>query len=176
MSHDELEGLVRTHQAELYRYVRYLGISQSAEAEDLVQETFVAAFRAERQAPADDPAQQAAWLRGIARNQCLMHFRRQRTAKVTFDSRYLESAEQRWRGEFLRGGDGFDFVEALRQCVEKLTGRQREALDMRYAEKASREEMAVVMGMSEDGVKSLLQRLRAALKNCVQKSLSEQRT
>ena len=40
----DLERLVREHQAELWRYLRYLG-SDAARAEDLVQETFLRVWR-----------------------------------------------------------------------------------------------------------------------------------
>ena len=68
MSRDELEALVLAHQAELYRYVRYLGAGDPNAAEDLVQETFLAAFKSQNAPAASESARHAAWLRGIARN------------------------------------------------------------------------------------------------------------
>ena len=88
------------------------------------------------------------------------------------DSRFLERAEAAWTAEFLRDGDGFDYVEALRKCLDRLTDRQRRAIDLRYAEKRSRAEMARQLDMTENGVKSLLRRIRAALGDCVQRRLN----
>jgi RNA polymerase sigma-70 factor (ECF subfamily) len=170
MHRDDLETLVAAHQAELYRYVRYLGAVARAEAEDLVQETFLAAFRS-RTPPPPEERQQAAWLRGIARNLFLAHCRRRRKAPVALDHSWLERAEALWSEEFLRRADGFDYVEALRHCVGQLAGRQRQFVEMRYMQGKSRAEMARLCGMSADGIKSALQRARAVLADCVQRRL-----
>ena len=66
MDRDELAEIVRAHQAELYRYVRYLG-ADGASAEDIVQETFLVAFGKEMQSTST-PGAKSAWLRGVARN------------------------------------------------------------------------------------------------------------
>jgi RNA polymerase sigma-70 factor (ECF subfamily) len=171
MTRDELETLVRTHQAELFRYVRYLGAGDCAAAEDLVQETFLAAFQSPNPPPAGDDRRQSAWLRGIARNLFLAYCRRQRISPVRADSATLEKAEALWATEFLRKGDGFDYVEALRQCLGHLGQRQRQVLDMRYAQKKSRVEMAQLLRMSQDGIKTALQRIRAMLMDCIQRRL-----
>ena len=175
MQRSELELMVRTHQAEVFRYLRYLG-ADAAEAEDLVQETFLAAFGGEPRAAAEDLRGRAAWLRGIARNQFLMHCRRARTSPVKVDSESLRRSEDAWSTQFLRDGDGFGYVEAMRRCVDSLGENQRHAIELRYVEKASRTEMASVLKMTGDGVKSLLRRIRAALAECVKRSLEAERT
>jgi len=170
MDKEALAAMVRSHQAEVYRYLRYLGADASA-AEDLVQETFLAAFRSAN-APCDTGGRgMAAWLRGIARNFWLRHCRRSRTDPVRADSELLERAEGVWADEFLRGGDGFDYVEALHKCLEALSERERYALDLRYAERKPRSDMAGLLQMTEDGVKSLLRRIRAALAECIRRRL-----
>jgi RNA polymerase sigma-70 factor (ECF subfamily) len=166
---DELAAMVRINQAGIYRYLRYLGADQPT-AEDLVQETFLTAFqsrRAER-----DLASPSAWLRGIARNLFLQHCRRGRRSPVVADSEHLEEADRMWRSVFLRGGDGFDYLDALRRCLHDLPAKQRDVLDMRYRDDKSRGEMAQFLGISEDGIKSLLRRIRAALAKCVEKRLA----
>ena len=66
MTHDILETIVRTHQAMVYRYLRYMGAAADV-AEDVAQETFLAAYRS-GSAPIEDAATEggrcAAWLRG----------------------------------------------------------------------------------------------------------------
>ena len=173
MTRDELEALVRLHQAELYRYVRYLGAASSAVAEDVIQETFLAAFKSNSPPRNPEPRVQAAWLRGIARNLFLVHCRRQRTNPVRTDSDSVERAEAVWTGEFLRGGDGFDYVEALRGCMGRLAERQREMLDLQYAQGKSRAEIASLCKMSEDGIKSFMRRTRSALGDCIKRRLAE---
>jgi RNA polymerase sigma factor (sigma-70 family) len=154
MIREQLEALVRMHQAELFRYVRYLGEDDRSAAEDLVQETFLAAFRAgSGTPPTDDLRRTAAWLRGIARNVFLMHCRRSRRDPVRADSETLRRAEDFWEAGFLRGGDGFDTVEALRACLGRLDERRRQLLDLRYVRDVPRAEMARLLEMTEDGIK-----------------------
>jgi len=163
-----LEALVKVHQAELYRYLRYLGASPEA-AEDLVQETFLAACRSETAPKTDAVRRRAAWLRGVARNLFLAHCRRDRSSPVRADSESLARAEGTWEATFLRGGDGFETLEALRACLRELPERQREVLDLRYRERRSRSALARLLKMTEDGVKSLLRRIRAALAACIER-------
>jgi DNA-directed RNA polymerase specialized sigma24 family protein len=94
---------------------------------------------------------------------------------VRIDSETVERAEESWNEEFLRSGDGFDYVEALRRCVKALPERERKAVHMRYAENKGRPEMAGALKMTADGVKSLLRRIRLALASCVGKRLGLER-
>lgn len=170
MERDTLETLVLVHQAQIFRYLRYLG-APGEEAEDLVQETFLAAFR--RAIPRDvtTNAREAAWLRGIARHMFLRYCRRRRKRPVPADRESLEAAEEVWAGEFVRGGDGFDYLEALRRCLETISAYWRRALDLRYGRGESRAEMAEALQMSQDGIKSLLRRIRSRLAECVKSHL-----
>jgi RNA polymerase sigma-70 factor (ECF subfamily) len=168
-----LEVLVRLHQAEVYRYVRYLG-ADPASAEDLVQETFLAAFADPRPLADGDERRRAAWLRGIARNKYLMHCRGRRSRPLPVASAILERLEATWSSEFLRDGDGFEYLEALRRCLDALPGKQRLAVDLQYAQGRSRTEMAQLLRMTSDGVKSLMRRVRRALGECVEKRLGVQ--
>jgi len=177
MTHEQLELLIRTHQAMVYRYLRYMGAAADV-AEDVAQETFFAAYKS-GSVPMEDAGVEggrcAAWLRGVARNQLLMYFRKARSNPVSADPMLLEQALQEadelWATELLRGGDGFDYVEALQKCLARLQGQQRQVVDMFYAEEYSRAQIAETMKMSEDGIKSLLRRVRTALRNCVQTRL-----
>jgi len=86
----DLAGLVRGHQAGVWRYLRFLGCEPD-EADDLVQETFLAVLRdgfEER-----SPGQTAAYLRTVARNRLLMARRKDRSRPAAVD---LEAAEAVW--------------------------------------------------------------------------------
>ena len=170
----ELDMLVRTHQAEIYRYLRFLGASRDV-AEDVMQEAFLAALNSKSVPPDNQPGRRAAWLRGVARNCMLMHHRKYRKAATVTDPHLLQEtvdqAEEYWVDQFLVGGDGFDYVQALRGCLDRLSPGQRRAVDLFYTHDASRMEMASTLNMTEDGVKSLLRRVRASLASCVRSKL-----
>jgi RNA polymerase sigma-70 factor (ECF subfamily) len=170
-----LETLAKAHQSEIYRYMRYLG-AHDADAEDLVQDTFLAAFRTAKVPAASDTRGQAAWLRTIARNRFISHYRRRKASPVDTSSERLERAEAVWVSEFLRDGDGSDYLDALRQCLDALPEKSREALDLRYAARKSREEMAQILNLTESGVKSLLRRIRGVLAECIRKRLALEST
>ena len=163
------ETLVRTYQAQVYRYLRYLGANQTV-AEDIAQETFLIVLE-KGGLPRADAAGQGAWLRGIARNLFLRYCRRSKVDPVRITGDMLEQFEGTWSNEFLRDGDGFDYVEALRKCLDSLSQKHRRVLDLRYAMEKSRAQMADLCDMTEDGVKTLLRRLRAELVKCVRRRL-----
>lgn len=191
MDRGSFEALVRAHQAEVYRYVRYLGADRTT-AEDLVQETFLAVLRqgfgrpsppelqrrraavlggADSRGETGDVRNQSAWLRGVARNIFLMHCRREKKDPVRVNSDSLEKAEAVWDSQFLREGDGFEYVEALRECLGVLSEKQRGLVQLQYFQRKSRSEMASLYRMTADGVKSLMRAVRARLADCVDRRL-----
>lgn len=170
MDHDGLVQIVRAHQAPVYRYLRFLGAA-AALAEDLTQETFLVGLRQTDLATVAAPA---AWLRGVARNLLGAHWRRRRDRSLTPEM--LEQAEVIWASEFLRDNDGEDYVAALRLCLASLHDRDRQVLDLTYRDQASRATVSQSTGLGEDGVKSLLRRLRARLGECVKRRLGQHHT
>jgi len=174
MDREGFEALIRTHQAELYRYARYLGAAPAA-AEELVQETFLTALKVTMPQETAHLPVRSAWLRGVLRNLFLRLCRRDRRNPVRTSSELVERAEAVWKDEFLRGGDGFDYLEALRKCLADQPERHRAALEMQYRDRRSRAQIGEALKLTEDGVKSLLRRIRAALADCVRRRLMHER-
>jgi RNA polymerase sigma-70 factor (ECF subfamily) len=166
LDREDLTRLIRSNQAALYRYVRYLGADRSL-AEDICQETFLVAVRDSVRRPAGGACPGSGWLRGVARNLFLSHCRRQRNSPVRIDGDCLARAEALWQMEFLRQGDGSDYIQALQQCLRLLPEDHRRLLQMQYAQGATRAEMARLAGMTEDGIKSAVRRIRARLASCI---------
>jgi RNA polymerase sigma-70 factor (ECF subfamily) len=157
----DMACLVRTHQAGIWRYLRFLGADEAA-ADDLTQEVFLTVLR--KPFVEHSPAATSAYLRKVARNLFLMSARRRRR-QPTIEQ--LDLADEVW--ERLSGEDGAETaLAALRDCVESLEGRARQAVEMFYRQSRSRVEIAVELEMSEDGVKSLLRRTREILRKCVE--------
>ena len=69
-------------------------------------------------------------------------------------------------GEELRQA-AHPYAEALAACLGRLGDRDRKALALRYEDRASRPEMAKALGLSPDGVKTLLRTVRQALADCI---------
>ncbi|MCC6493756.1 MAG: RNA polymerase sigma factor [Pirellulales bacterium] len=158
----DLASVVREHQADLWRYLRYLGAT-AEDADDLAQETFLAVART----PFEQRSRHetAAYLRTAARNQLLMLRRRQGRQVSTVE---LAAAEQVW-AEATDGGPVSELLELLSRCYEALSGRAREAVDRFYREGDSREQLAARLEISVDGVKTLLRRTRTVLRECMER-------
>jgi RNA polymerase sigma-70 factor (ECF subfamily) len=159
----ELASLVHRHQAGVWRYVRFLG-ADTAEADDLTQETFLALARAEF--VERDDRQTAGYLRVVARNQLLALRRKQHREISTVD---LEAADSIWAAAAGPDGSLANYLEALRECLEQLEGRARQAIDLQYHDRLGRDAIAAQLGMQPDGVKTLLRRTRDVLRACVER-------
>ena len=81
----------------------------------------------------------------------------------------LDAAEAAWvdHDEDDRNSDR----DALGECLESLTERSRRALDLFYREGAGRSLIADVLGLTVDGVKTLMRRAREALRACIRRRL-----
>ncbi len=150
------------HRQALWRYLRVLGAS-SADAEDLVQEAFLVALRR----PGFDDSSAAAvftFLRTTARQLWL------RSNKRVLDERQLEEADEVWERR-CGSGSGDDYVEALQHCLAALPERSQELLRSTYSQGDGRVDAGARFGLSADGVKSALRRLRSGLHKCITRRL-----
>lgn len=159
--------LVHRFQADIWRYLRFLGCPESA-ADDLTQETFLAVIRRPFEYRGDAAA--VAYLRKVARNQLLMSLRSSRRAPSTEE---LEAAENVWARNV--GADYDAYLDALEACLDSLVGRQKQVVDLHYRDGQSRKTVAAELDMTDDGVKTLLRRTRARLRECVERRLNHDR-
>eukprot|EP00904_Undaria_pinnatifida_P001930 jgi/Undpi1/11738/HiC_scaffold_37.g14033.m1 len=150
------ELIVRRHWAAVRRYLRVLG-ADPATADDLAQDVFVVALRKGLE---ERGAQTASFLRKAAKNLFLGHLRRRKTTAVDVEQVFFEEEE---------GADSRR--EALHHCMDRLTDRVQHALRLAYGERASRERIAATLDLQPGGVKSMLRRARATLKECVERAL-----
>jgi RNA polymerase sigma factor (sigma-70 family) len=155
-NHAAFTVLVKRYEARLLAFCRQM-LRSREDAEDVLQEVFVAAFNAML---ADDrPINVQPWLYRIARNRSLNHLRRIKAISV--DPMEMPEAEI--------GASTADTVhrrEELRLLVgdiQKLPETQRSALVLREMEALSYDEIAEVMDKSVPSVKSLLVRARVSL-------------
>lgn len=159
---DDLEAIVRRHQRALWRYLRALG-AEPGTADDLLQDTFLVALRA---GLADrGPAAVATFLRQTARHL----FLRRRRDQGRREELLVELADRLWQQDC--SDDGEQWLAALRACVDALDGRPRDVVRLFYAEGKDRVAVAAALGMQENGVKTLLQRVRAVLRGCVEQRI-----
>lgn len=146
--------------ARVLRYLRFLGAG--AAAEDVAQEALLAGL-----ARWPDGRMQVPWLLATARNLWRRHLRTSGRRRELVDSDRLHEL---WVAE--AGDDGGDGLRAaLRACLQQLPERSRGVLELRYGEELERQDIAARLGLGDEGVKSLLARVRAALAECVQRRM-----
>ena len=163
----EFAALVGAHQRPVWRYLRLLG-ADVHEADDLMQDAFVVA--AERLVAGERFVDVGAYLRGTARNLLLGARRKARRRPPTVP--WLEEVDEHLRDDPAALDDAR--LERLRHCVERLNGRMQDAVRWHHMEGASCADVAVRLGIGANGIKSLLSRARAALRECVQQRGAEE--
>ena len=158
--------LVEKYQAGLWRYLRSLGASPDL-ADDLAQATFLAVLKSRFV----HEAWPKTWsfLRRVAFNLYIdEHRRRGRVEMVPL----IEERDQRWSDWSGNEGPDDDSLAALRDCTDHLTPRAQRALQLRYRDQATREQIAEDLELSPDGAKNLLQRAKQRLRDCLKRKLN----
>jgi RNA polymerase sigma-70 factor (ECF subfamily) len=151
---------VEPHRTAVWRYLRMLGAS-AHEADDLAQETLLAACATTPPAA----GLERAFLRGIAKNQWLRSRRwwqrhREREIAAAVDELWLATADH---------DDGDDLLDRLRHCLQQLQPRARQALDLHYRDGQPWPAVAAQIGLRPNGTKTLVQRARQALRDCIER-------
>jgi len=154
----DLAVLVRDYSGLLYR-VAYSILRNATEAEDVVQDAFVRVL--ERRRELGKVVEMRPWLVRIAWNLALD--RRRRVRPEQMDVALADGL----MGREAAADDAL--AEAARigkvlGAMERLPGREREALLLSAMEELSTAEIGAVLGKSESSVRSLLFRARAHLR------------
>ncbi|NJN64683.1 MAG: sigma-70 family RNA polymerase sigma factor [Acidobacteria bacterium] len=165
------EWLVRSQTGSLLAVLRRY-LRDDAEAQDAVQDAFIAAFRSIDRF--EGASKLSTWLHRIAINQALMRLRsRRRRPEDPIDGllpRFREDGHQAepalpWPGE---GADELlvkaELRERVRAAIDRLPETYRTVLLLRDIEGLSGEEAAVALGVTSTAVKVRLHRARQALR------------
>jgi RNA polymerase sigma-70 factor (ECF subfamily) len=147
--------LYQRHHRDVYRYVLASTRSHD-EADDVTAETFERAYSS-WSSGTPEPGRVVPWLLLTARRIATDRWRRiRRLARITPPTRlrHADGADQ-GRAEFWLW---FDALSAA------LPGRQREVLLLRYQRDLTDADIALVMGLTESGVRSLVARALESLR------------
>ena len=162
----EFDRLYRDHVDLIYRYAHRL-CGEVEAAKDLVQETFLNAYRGLKDFRGD--AQISTWLYTIASRAC-MRMRRKRKGEpqreLSLDE-FVPTSEGEFRLQIPIDGltpeqalENKELREALDQAINKLPKKYRMTLVLRDMEGLSAKEVGTIMGLNERAVKSRLHRAR----------------
>ncbi len=150
------EAIVDRYQGRLLGFCRQM-LNSTEDAEDVLQEVFVNAYRAMLADERDINLRP--WLYRIARNRCLNHLRKP-TADAQESMDMVPTVEAASTAEKVHNREEF---RQLLTDVGKLPETQRSALLLREMDAMSYEEIAQAMETSVPSVKSLLVRARISL-------------
>jgi len=156
------ETLVESFSSELYRF-GYGLCQNSAQAEDLVQETFLRAWKSFDKLREANSAR--AWLYTILRRENARIYERQRP-----EARDPESLPE----VAVRGSDTSVEGLVLRKQLNKLKVEYREPLMLQVLAGFSTEEIGVIMNISTNAVMTRLSRARRLLREALQQEKTQQ--
>ena len=166
----EFSKVVEVFSGRLYRLILKM-LNQPQDAEDILQETFIKAFRNVNKF--DGRSKLSTWLYRIATNEALMLLRRKKPQMISIEEpdSQAESIEQ----EPMQIVDWCCIPEIellsdearnhLDQAVAQLPATLRAAFLLRDIEGLSTLEAAEVLGISETALKTRLSRARLQLRN-----------
>jgi RNA polymerase sigma factor (sigma-70 family) len=136
-----------------------------AGADDMVMEVFEKLFEELKR---QDIKNFKNWLYSVARNQCLMQLRREKSTERNRQDilKDLESEvmENEAREHPIPGEEGEDGTGFLAEAIQNLNDSQRQCIELFYLEERSYKEVADTTGLSMNEVKSHLQNGRRNLK------------
>ncbi len=155
-------------QDRLYAYIFSLAGDTNAADDVLQQSNIVLWEKADQFRPGTDFG---AWACSVAHYEVLAWRKKRGRDRLLFDDRAL--------GQLAGEVESFsaqanDLRLALRHCVELMPPRQRKLLDMRYVPGMTVGKIAQQLARSAASISQTLYRIRAALADCVERSLAKE--
>jgi RNA polymerase sigma-70 factor, ECF subfamily len=137
-------------------------VRNAADAEDIVQDTFLRIHRHLAQVRAVDRL--AAWVFQVARSALVDHFRRQRPPSDAMSEDHESSAMPDAARSAESPSDFAELAACLAPMIESLPPADREAIDLSEIKGLTQREASTRVGVTLSGMKSRVQRARRKLK------------
>jgi len=163
----------------LFRYAT-LRLRDRSAAEDLVQETFLAALKARSSFSGN--SSESTWLVGILKHKIADHFRRQAREAPLADGDFRDPPDSlpfdgtgHWAsGPTDWGGNPADlyrekkFLDQFMECLSGLSPNHANAFTLREIEGADTGEICKVLNVTETNLWVILHRARMQLRGCLE--------
>lgn len=166
-SSDEFMLLLTKAQPTIYACIFSLHPDPVA-ASDLLQETNLTLCR--KAEDFEKGTNFSAWATRIARYHVLNHRRKLSREKAIFEPELFEElcVVQEQRSDELDG-----YLDALRDCLQRLPPAHRQLLQERYTSEGSVLALASHQGKTVSAISQLLYRIRQSLMDCIYRKLQE---
>lgn len=174
---EAFEELVRAHAGRMLGVARRI-LGSSEDAQDAVQDAFLSAFRA--LAKFEGGARLSTWLHRIVVNASLMKLRtRRRKPQVSIEEllpHFLEDGHQArpaqpWKLPADAALERVELGRLVRRSIDRLPETYRTVLLLRDVEDLDTAEVAELLGVAPNAVKTRLHRARQALRNVLDPEL-----
>jgi len=160
--------LLVEHEPRMRAYLRGL-LPTWADVDEVMQNASLVAWR--KFADFEKETNFAGWLLTIARFEALKHRRNVARSPLVFSEEVWELLANEAESA---ADSGLVRREALERCLGKLPATQRELVLKAYAPGAHLKEIAQQAGSSEQAFYKTMQRLRAALLECISRTLAQE--
>jgi len=162
--------VIKTLLADRVRLFSYIWTIVADEhlAEDVFQEVSMLAI--DKAGEIEDPEALPVWLRRAARNLALRAIRKKHHDRHVFDDALLDQLDRDW-AEHRAATPSGETLDALRQCLQKLTPHARRVVRLRYAEGLTGQRLADALGRSLTAAYMAVSRANKTLADCVQRTL-----
>lgn len=183
---EQFKDWVKLYSGDLFRWAEFKSSSREV-AEDLVQETFLAAYRSLDSFNHDSSPK--TWLHAILKNKLTDYFRKKGRDIVVSESVFYkydtdpffdtffdengnwkkEARPQQWEteGELL---DNADFRKTFYTCLKKLPPAWYHVMNLKYFEDKKGEEICKETNISSTNFWQILYRARLQLRACLEKN------
>jgi RNA polymerase sigma-70 factor, ECF subfamily len=167
-SSQDFVALFLAHQSRIYAFIVSLMRNRS-DADDVLQETGLTLFQ---KFPTFQPGSDfVAWACRIAQHKVLDFGKRRGRDRLRFGSEMLEAIA----AEYIERNEQIDLrLKALDGCMAKLPPRDRELLQRCYRSEVTIKVVAESLSRPVDTIYKGLRRIRAALHDCIQRSLARE--
>lgn len=163
------EVLMRENADMLLAFLR-ASVRDKDAIDDIFQETMVVAWR--RMGEFDRDRSFGKWLRGIARNFVLSHYRKSGKTPLALDESMLDWMDGKFAQIQTQNGDTLsEKLSLLRECVSALSEDKKKTIEARYIEQFSLDEIVSKLDVTLETVKKRLYRAKAQLADCVESKL-----
>lgn len=154
-------------QKTVYAYI-FAMVYNADIADDVMQETV--ALMWERFDTYQAGTSFGAWGVTIARYKLLEHFRKNKREYASIDGDLFEKISQRAQQRLERIDER---TQALRNCIQKLSERDRQLLEIRYEKEMKVKEIARVINRPINGLYQAMSRIHHTLLHCIEATLKQ---
>lgn len=166
---EEFMGLLVQNQSQIRSYIACM-VPNRNDCDDVLQETLSEMWH--KFDEYEDGTNFRAWGVAIARFKILSHQRKYKASKLHFNSDTLKLLEKETKANseqsFMQ-----DQKTILRQCLEKLSNKEKRYLSYRYKEQLTFQGIADHFGISMQGAYKAISLIHARLLKCMQLDMKE---